>query len=270
MKLGGVSKMKNFELFFRQTTFSEMLLVEIWDGLSLMERIELLIYFVESGRFLNDELKIKALSDSNPVGRMLAVQCSNICQDKKPDLYSRLKEDPSALVRAVATAGVGSFFVIPDVFKSWNHIERLTHIALSDSFSGESLAEFIISGLQSQSLLEKEAAELVCEFVQNPKLTKGLGREPVDGLDWYSIGKEFKAIWNLTTCTPWFVHSSIARKYPLEIGDNFIPVETINRMKEGAIKNLIWRQYKPLLKLIEKNPKQFSEGVLKELELARY
>ncbi len=259
--------MKNLELLYRPTVFSRKLLAEMWDGLSLMERVDLLLDSAKFKGFMGDELHMKALSDSNPVVRMLAAQCSYVSKDEEPDLHAQLKADPSPLVRAVMN-GATSFFVTPDVFKRWNHIERLTHIALTDFFSGESFAEFITSGLQSQTLPEKEAAELVCEFVHNPKFSKSLTREPADGIDWYSIGQDFKAVWNLTTCTPWVVHSLIAWEYPLEIGDNSVTVEMINRTHDGVIKALIWRQYKPLLEFIKNKPKQFSEGVLKEVELA--
>src|SRR6266702_1351842 len=64
---------QRFELLLRDTPFCSALLAEVWDGLSTMERIDLLLHSVESRLSLSKELKAKALSDPSPVIRMLAV-----------------------------------------------------------------------------------------------------------------------------------------------------------------------------------------------------
>ncbi len=250
----------NLELLLRPTTFSSTILAEMWDGLGLLERVSVLLRFLEESRGLfGEKMKIKVLNDPSPVVRMLAVRCCHIIEEYEPDLYAKLKADPSALVRAAMNSDVPLFD--KEEFGLLSHIERLGVIALSDYVWEEEFAEFIVDGLQSAALQEKEAAELVVEFVRNPKLLHGKNREPEDGLDWYSMNKAFEAIWNLTTCTPARVHHAIAWEYPLEIGDSVIPDEMLNRMSKHAIKALVWRRYKPLLELIESAPERFSEEI---------
>lgn len=261
-ELGAVNK-EHIELFFRPTVFSQTILAEIWDALSLLERINLLLCLRGSSGLMVKELRIKTLKDPSPVVRMLAVKCTYISEDDEPELYAGLKADPSALVRAAVTQQHISYFITAENLGPLSHIERLGLIALSDSLNEEDFAQFIVDGLRNQTLPEEEAAELVCEFVRNPNLSAGFDREPADGLDWYSMQKDFEAIWDLTTCTPPRVHQAIAWEYPLEVCDNSISDEMLNRMNESVIEALVWCRYRPLLKLLESTPERFSDKIKK-------
>lgn len=278
--------MKRHELFNRQTIFSRTLVAEMWDGLSLLERVDFLLNLVELRQSLMDnELRSKVLNDPNPVVRMLAVKCNYISEDKEPDLYAQLKADPSAVVRVALLTGF-----CRDL-KPLSHAERLGVIALSEKLSDiKDFAEFIVNGLQGgqtlneaeagveglrldctgselqrgQTLSEAEAAELVREYVLNPKLAEHLGNEPVDAYDMVTKGKIFEAIWNLTTCTWGKVHSAIAEYYPMRTIDCSISEAMIERFNDNVLGILVYRQYRPLLELIKNKPERFSKEVKKD------
>jgi hypothetical protein len=251
---------KHFELLLRRTRFCGAILFEIWDGLTLNERIDLLLHLGQFGSAPKELLK-KAVEDSNPVIRMLAVKSGYISEGYEPELYSKLRTDKSPFVKA-ALNDTG-FFTNTEDEPPLSHMERLGIIALSTVISEESFANYITEGLESKKISEDEAAELVTEFVRNPNYIKSLYREPMDGLDHYTIHKEFEAIWNLTTCTPIKVHSVIAWEYPLEISDvDFVPDELLDRMSQYALEAVAFRQHIPLLKRIEENPDQFDKKIL--------
>lgn len=252
---------KHFELLYRATPFCRALLSESWDKLSTTERISLLLHFNDDSMSIPEDLFKKAINDSSPIVRMLAVKGYYVSEQDDPELYEKIKSDESPFVRAALKGG--SFILDFEEIKSLSHIEKLGFIALSDSVSEESFAEFIIDGLDNQTLSEEETAELIIEFIRNPNSTKGFDREPYDGLDWYTITKGFEAIWNLTTCTPQKVHNVIAWEYPLTICQHdTISDDTLTRMSERALEALAFRQFKPLLLQIEKNPEQFSKKVI--------
>jgi hypothetical protein len=252
---------KHFEILLRPTWFCRKLLVEIWNDLNTSERIDLMLHFGS----LPAELKEKALNDSNPVIRMLAAKACDISESSDPELYEKLKADKSPFVRATLyTKGLfpDSFEYELDALIKLSHVERLGAIALSDFISGKPFAKFICEGLQNQSFSEKEAAQLVIEFVRNPKLNRGMERESLDGMHWHTRKGNFDAIWNLTTCTTPKVHLIIALEYPLKFGfSNTIPEEMFERMSKESLRQLVWRGHKPLLKLIEENPEQFDEEI---------
>lgn len=251
---------KHFELLLRQTRFSKALLVEIWDGMTLMERIDLLLYLGQFGSAPKELLK-KAVEDSNPVIRMLAVKSSYISERDEPELYSKLRADKSLFVKAALSDT--EIFTYAEDTPPLSHMERLGIIALSTVISEEFFANYITEGLQGNKISEDEAAELVTEVVRNPKFIRGLDREPTDGLDWYSIRKDFEAIWNLTTCTPIKVHHVIAWEYPLKISDiDFVPDALLDRMSQHALEAVAFRQHIPLLIRIKNNPDQFDKKIL--------
>lgn len=256
---------KHFELLYRATPFCRALLSESWDKLSTTERIGLLLHFDQASLSISDELFKKAINDPILIVRMLAVKNYYVSEQEEPDLYKKIISDESPFVRAAIRGG--RFILDFEEIKQLSHIEKLGFLALTDSISEESFGEFIINGLDSKTLSEDEAAELIIEVVRNPRLTQNLDREPMDGIDWYSIKKDFEAIWNLTTCTPSKVHSVIAWEYPLNTTDyDTIPDEMLARMSDYALEALAYRQHKPLLQQIEKNPKQFSEKVVKSAQ----
>jgi hypothetical protein len=214
---------------------------------------------------LSDELKNKALSDSNPVIRMLAVKNSHISESDEPELHAKLKSDKSPFVRAAMHArNILAFPYDLNDLRNLSHIERLGAIALSDSISETNFAKFIIEGMKNQLFSEKEAAELVLEFVRNPNLHRGLKIKPSDGMDWHSRKENFEAIWNLTTCTSPMVHIPIAAEYPIVWGDNdTFPNDIFGRMNQEALMEIVWRGYKPLIDKINKNPERFNEEIQK-------
>jgi hypothetical protein len=248
---------KRLELLLRNTIFSQALLTEIWDSWTSEERLELLLLFRLRG--LPERLAEKALNDPNPVVRMLAVKCSVISEERKPELHARLLNDPSPLVRAAIKSD--KFSVDTKYLASLSQVERLGVIALADYFNEEAFAEYISHGLSSGTLSEDEAAVLVLEFVRNPNLTALVENEPLDGLDWYSTCKSFDAIWNLTTCTSAKVHRDIAWYYPLKTGDHTISNEIMERMSGEALKALAFRQHGPLLNMLKDSPEKFDKEI---------
>lgn len=256
---------RHFELLLRRTTFGHALLNEVWNGLTVKERIELLLHLVHLGA-APPELMTKALNDQNPVVRMLAVKGSHMSKQETPDLYAKVQSDPSPLVRAALALNDGGFIFDLKELLSMPQIERLGVIALSEpSIDDEQFAKFVIDSLQDKVLSEPEAAELVYEFVRNPHTIFGVKTEPIDikdGLEWYSKNKGFTDIWNLTTCTPFPVHRAVAWEYPLYTGDgDTIPDEMFGRMSVKAIEALVFRGHKPLLDRLEKTPEQFDERI---------
>lgn len=256
---------KHFELLYRATPFCRALLSEAWDDLGTTERISLLLHFDQASSSISEELFKKAIDESSAIIRMLAVKNYYVSEQDDPDLYKKILSDESPFVRAAIKGG--SFFIDFEEIKQLSHIEKLGFLALTDFISEESFGEFIVDGLDNKTLSEDEAAELVIEVVRNPRLTQHLDREPMDGLDWYTINKNFEAIWNLTTCTHKRVHGVIAWEYPLNTTDyDTIPDEMLDRMSDYALEALAYRQHKPLLQQIEKNPKKFSEEVVKSAQ----
>jgi hypothetical protein len=252
---------KHFELLLRRTTFGHAILTEAWGGLTTKERIELLLHS-ELQNLWPSDLRLKALHDPNPAVRMLAVMVDCPSKHDDPDLYAKVKSDPSPLVRAAVTVGERSAISDLKDLIPMPQLERLGVVALSQHMNDELFAEFIVASLQNQAISEEEAAALVYEFVLNPSNIFGIERTPLDGMDWFSISKGFEAIWNLTTCTPWPVHYAIGWHYPLQTGDgDVIPDEMLGRMSVQALEALVFRRYKPLLDRLQKTPEQFDKKV---------
>jgi hypothetical protein len=253
-----------FELLLRQTPFCEALLAEAWDSLSTKDRIELLLQYSESDKSAPKGVVVKALIDANPLVRMLGARVTSFFFERdNPEMQQKLLADTSPFVKSTLHVGAD-----PSELNRLSQFERLGAIALSNSINvnEESFANFITSSLQSRSISEEDAAELVIEFVRNPKLKTlelGEGEYFEDGLTWHTNLKQFEAIWNLTTCTPRKVHKVIAWEYPLKTGQLYdtIPEDLLYRMSEEALEALIWREHKPLLDLIEKNPDRFKTKI---------
>lgn len=257
-----------FELFLRRTTFSQTLLAEIWDGLTTKERVEVLLHPTLKNLW-PPELAMKAASDSNAAVRMLSVRW--ISEKDDPESYAKLKLDESPLVRAAIAEGRFGLLADPEKLLPLSQIERLGVVALSSTFGigEEPFAKFIVDSLQNHALSESEAAELLCEFIRNPRTAFSVERQPLDGMDWHSIRRAFEAIWNLTTCTPIPVHHTIAWEYPLQTGHgDLIPAEMFTRMSVEALSALVFRGHKPLLDQIMKTPESFDEHVREAVEAA--
>jgi len=260
-----------FESIFRGTSFSDELILNMWDDLNTGQRIDFLLTTKEQGKSLSRTVAKKATTDPNPVVRMLGVKLGVISSVEDPDLYSQLSNDPSPLVRGAVK---GQFFLASrndlDKFLSLSHAERLVVIGLEDHLGApvvlpKILASFILDGLAAQTVSEEEAADLIMEFVSNPCQIQTTQYTPLDGLDSYAESQQFEAIWNLTTCTPWIVHSSIAYKYPLWRSDQYrratFPEEMLKRMSIDALQVIADRQYEPLLKILKEEPEAFPDKV---------
>jgi len=220
-----------------------------------------MLYLIKNGS-IPDNLKVKALKDSNPIIRMLAVKGSHISEKDAPELYTDLKDDESPFVRAAMHA---CFIIDPEALIPLSHIERLGVIALSEGIYEVEFAKFIFEGLQNNLISENEATQLIVEFVRNPNLHKGIEDKAYDGFDWHTKKETFEAIWNLTTCTPHSVHYIIAAEYPLKTGNNdTIPRKFLKQMSKDTLKILVWRGCEPLLELIEKNPELYDKEIKEE------
>lgn len=259
---------KYLELLLRRTSFSEALLSHLWDSLDEIQRIELLLQFTFKQEAVPRDIQVKAVQDKSPIVRMLSARSTSFFFERdNPELHGKLLSDSSSFVKAAMNLSID----VADLLQL-THLERLGVIALSTSIDEEKLANFILNSLEKQLMTETEAASLVVEFVRNPRLKPiilGDGQYFEDGLLWHTNWSQFKAIWNLTTCTPPKVHHVIAYEYPLTTGqDDPIPEEMIYRMSEDALVAIVWRQHKPLLDLIEKNPEHFNERVHDAVRLA--
>jgi hypothetical protein len=253
---------KHFELLLRQTPFGKALLLEIWDDLNTMQRIDLLLHLVEQSKGVPNELLVKALDDPNSVVRMLAVKKSYIDKEEAPELYAKLKNDNSALVKAAMNTD--KLLFDENDWTALNHAERLGVIALSNHLGELTFANFITNGLKNSLLSEDEASELVTEFVCNPNLISSTTYEPSDGSDWYYQGKCFEGLWSLTTSTPPRVHSAIAWEYPLKTDGGLghkTPEEMLDRMSTHTIVALANRQHESLLKRLEEEPDKFEQNI---------
>lgn len=245
----------------RDTPFSRVLVAELWDNLSSLERIDILTQLgsIPTGLFK------KAFNDTSPVVRMLAVKSFYLDQGEEPELYEKIRSDRSPLVQAaIQETEVGLDL---EEMGSLSQIEKLGVVALSGSILDESFADFIIKGISNQIISEQEASALVFEFVRNPHCKFAIERESLDGLDNYSLNKGFNDIWNLTTCTSRKVHHAIVWEYSLTTGDgDTIPEEMLNRMSNETLEALVWRNHKPLLDLVKKNPKKFDNKIVGAVE----
>jgi len=253
---------KHFELLLRGTPFGLTLLLEIWDDLNTMQRIDFLLHQVEQSSVVPTELIFKAIDDPNPVVRMFAVYKSYISEEENPELYAKLINDTSPLVRAARNSNK-LMFEEKDLI-ALDHTGRLGVIALADYHYSNVFVQFITNGLQNNSLSEDEAAELVTEFVSNPKILSSTTEEPSDGQDWYYQGECFKAIWSLTNTTPPNVHSQIVWKYPIKTEGGLghkIPEELIDGMSESALYALARRQQEYLLKKLEETPDKYDKKI---------
>jgi hypothetical protein len=252
---------KIFELLLRRKT----LLSQIWECLNTLDRVELLLRFAHDKRIPPVSIQTQAVQDANPVVRMLAAHNKSYFFERgNPEMHAKLLEDKSPLVQAAMNADID----FKDLFKL-SQLERLGVISLSSSINEEKFAAFIVDSLQKQLMTEEEAASLLVELVRNPnlkpwKLNEGECFE--DGLMWHTNWAQFKAIWNLTVCTPPKVHMVIAWEYPLETGgDDSIPEEMLYQMSEDALEALIWRLHKPLIDLVKKTPERFTEKIHKAI-----
>jgi hypothetical protein len=255
--------MKYLEFLLRETIFCRTVLSESWDTLSGSERIELLLHLWAHDSSILDDLASKACADRNPVIRMLAAKCSYISKQESPELYAKLMSDDSPLVRAAMKGRRLS--VRRRELEPLSHLERLGVIALAEGIDEVSFAEFIEESLRDHTLSEDEAAVLMIEFVRNPNVVRSIEREPLDGMDWYTMGKQFEAIWRLTTCTPATVHRDLAWEYPLRFGADLsgstIPDKMLNNMSKTALEALAYRQHKPLLEKLKKSPENFDDAI---------
>jgi hypothetical protein len=255
---------KTFELLLRQTEFSKIIFKEIWDFLSSSERIYLMMNFED----LEEGIIEKALEDPNPFIRMLAVKATCIDENDNPKIYNKINKDESYIVQMALKRQKG-LFSDANKLKSFDHAERLAIIALSeDGLSEESFAEFICEGLKGNLFSEREAREMLMEYLRNPNLVnKDIPYIPDDNPGYwiFSAEKNFDAIWNLTTCTPPDVHYLIANIYPLYLSNGHtIPDKILKNMSDDALERLIWRGYEPLINDINKNFERYSDNIKKE------
>jgi hypothetical protein len=203
----------------------------------------------------------KAANDSNSIVRMLAVKDGYLAEEDNPELYIRLTNDDSPLVRAALKADGGRCLWNLDLL-SLSQVERLGVIALAHIFNQETFIAFISDGLSENLLSEDEAAELVTEYILNPKLVKCSIRE-----DWdisSTKRKEFEKMWNLTTSTSPKVHSTIAWEYPTKTDGalgHSIPDEMLERMSPYALEALAYRQFGPLFKKLTETPEKFDQSI---------
>ena len=253
---------KNFEILQRGTKFSKLIFEEIWEFLSSSERIYLMMDFED----LEEGIIEKALEDPNPYIRMLAVKATLIDENNNPEKYNKIKKDESYIVQ-IALKRQKGLFIDANKLKSFDHAERLGIIALSaDGLSEESFAEFICEGLKGNLFSEREAREMLMEYLRNPNLVnKEIGYIPDDNPGYWicSTENKFNAIWNLTTCTPPNVHYIIANEYPLYLSNGHtIPDKILRNMSDDALERLIWRRYEPLINDINKNFESYSEKVV--------
>ncbi|MDP3009474.1 MAG: hypothetical protein Q8N30_10475 [Methylococcales bacterium] len=248
---------KHFELLLRHTTFSEKIWSELWDALDTMQRIELLLQLGDAP----DKLIAKAIDDPNPVVRMLAVKDNHFYEEDEPDLYARLINDESPLVRAAMKTR--DMIFEEDYLFGLSHDERLGVIALRKHFPTETFATFINEGLKNMKITEQEASELIWEFVRNPNLIDQITREPSDSYDWNYIRNGFEAMWNLTTSTQLEVHYAIATEYPTKTSHRFgdIPTEILDKMSDGTLSNLAFRQFGKLLEKLKEAPDKFDQSI---------
>ncbi len=254
----------HFEILLRETSFGDKMLASLWDALDTGRRIDLLLHVHKRRSGVPREILEKAIIDANALVRMLAVKGSYIRKEDTPELYAQLENDTSPFVRAAMRSR--KFVLDISDLEPLSHDERLGLIALADVLSEEAFAKFISEGVKNETLSEHDAAELVLEFVRNPAMSRIITRKPQDGLDWYGLNRDFEAIWNLTTCTPWPVHLVIAREYPLRTGENpdwdhALPDGMIEKMSKEALKALACRQYRPLLKKLKEAPEKFDKEI---------
>ena len=253
---------KRFELFLRGTRFSESILAELWSQMSMIDKLDFMLYCRQTMRYLPNKLNIKALDDESPLVRMLASKSKWRPDEQEIKLITKISSDQYPFVRATTrNCSYDEMLEIP-------HEERLAIIALSNDLSdGDRFAKFIVKNLENKSLTEQEAGELVSEYVCNPVSADYVRSNPVDGMDWCGITSVFKAIWELTISTPPRVHDSIIWKYPLVSGDfDTIPDEILKKMDTKVLSKLVWRGYHPLIAAIKKNPEAYGEKLVKAVE----
>jgi hypothetical protein len=259
--------MKYLEFLLRRTSFCRTVLSESWDILGGSERIELLLHLWAQDSGVPEDLPSKACTDPNPVIRMLAAKCSYVSEQEFPELYVKLMNDDSPLVRAAMKGG--GLSVRRRDLEPLSHIERLGVIAMAEHIDEESFAEFIEESLKDHSLAEDEAVVLVIEFLRNPNVVRNIESEPLDGMDAYTIRQQFDAVWRLTTSTPPNVHRDLAWEYPLHLGGDLsgptipatIPAEMLNYMSKTALEALAYRQHELLLEKLKTSPEKFDEEI---------
>ena len=253
--------MEKLDILFRKSSFSFYLLEQVWPDCSTLEKLQIINKISQEGGNFTDELLALALDDNNPVVRILAASCSHISVYDKPVLHAKAGKDPSSLVR-VARDYVGSLpsFSIREL-PYLNHKERLAFIALNDHIPEVQFASFIEESLNSNSINEKEAAECIWEYLQNPKCIEII-RDENNVYSDYPFLQGFRAIWNLTTCTPEPVHTNLAWNFPMFRGGiDRIPDEILDKMSQTALSALAFRQYAPLLERIEKYSDKYSDQI---------
>lgn len=252
---------KRFELFLRETKFSESILAHLWSQIPMIDKIDFMLYCRQTMRDLPKEANTSALDDEYPLIRMLASKSQWQPDEQEQSLIDKLSSDLYPFVRATTRdCSYDELLGIP-------HEERLAIIALRTILTdGKDFADFILKNIENRSLTEQEAGELVSEYVCNPASADYIRANPFDGLDWYDRISVFKAIWELTISTPPRVHDSIIWKYPLVCGHiDTIPDDILNKMDTEVLSKLVYRGYHPLIAAIKKNPDAYGDRLVKDV-----
>jgi hypothetical protein len=252
-----------FEIFLRGTEFSATILEQLWLEMSTFEKVDFMLDCKQNRRYLPKKINMMALGDGSALIRMLASKLAHQPTEAEAKLINNAETDPNTFVRA--SCGFCHFEKIIDL----PHDERLARVALTDmGLFGNHFADFITDNLTNGKLAEKEAMELVDEFVNNPAAARYL---EVDDSSECAIYRDFNAIWNLTLLSP-ALSDKIIWKYPLVSGDGgTIPSEVLDKMSTDQMSKLIWRGYKPLIQAINKNPRGFDKKLVKDaIDAKRY
>lgn len=240
------------EILRRKTRFSEVVLVALWNDLTVTEKLGIL--GEERYTYSCPEYLVKlAAADPSPVVRMLAVEYG-----------ASPSNDDIPLVRFAVHGRFGASIRLNAAkLEEFSHEERLSVLAMA-SIHGKDFVTFLRNALAAKTISEAEAGLYAHEYVMNPRSTDNFRREPHDGMDWAFDGQDLDAVWEYVCEAPEIVGWRIACHYPMETSWKLprgVQEELFSRLPEFALCALARRKYPPLLRLIEASPTTFSRDI---------
>lgn len=228
------------------TAFSNRLLIEAWDGLTLETKFEILDRY-DGWILIFNEVSRKVLSDPNPYIRYLAATVVRNHGDAT--LRERISKDTSELVRAPA------LIHFPKSSDDWMHLsqlERLYAINEHPLMLGIYFVEFIKGAVGKIS--DDDLADLVKEHCKS-ETTK----------TYPPMKDEFNAMWKLVGTVPEKIYTPVLWHYPAEAEYHSVPDEVLEGMDDKDLKRLIDREdalLPDIRKRIEESRNKFSDEIV--------
>lgn len=208
---------KQLQELLRPTPLGRTKLIAAWDGLDVPTQLEVLAEVVSCSEGTSRDRAFweKALASRCEYVRYVAARDADLNERDPNDLHllEQVAADSSVLVR---NARAHAFYPEPEQFAAFPLEKKLILVGGDDPPNGERFAQWVELSIGNEATSEQELLDVVAEYMRNPKLREKSEYEDIDGLTWWSIGKEFTALWNLVPKAPKPVAIELLRHLPVQ------------------------------------------------------